>query len=649
MGGTVVRTTIGVLSYGRQNVAVVRTTNWSGRTFSDTGTHAGTRTGSAVTGKGDVVGGLGRRAARLAGGVGAAALAVVLASCTANPPPPVESEDAPRVTTSPSVRLPVVVAIDDIGNGFNPHLLADQSPVNAAVSSLVFPSPFRAVPNPEHPGVAALVPDPSLLVSAEITSHDPFTVSYQLRTDAQWSDGAPIAAEDFRYLWQQMITVPGVVDPAGYRLIRNVNSAGGGKTVHVEFDGVYPAWRELFTHLLPAHLVKDSPGGFSGALSENVPVSGSRFHIKSIDRGRNEILLERNDRFWDTPAVPDQILMRRGGSSSQLADSLRTGDTQLAQTHGGSARAAQLDAIPGVHTASVFQPRLLEVTLNGRVPQLADVRVRRALLNVLDPGLLAMVGSGSETAVVPARSLVFSPSDPGYVESAPARMDAEQISLLLAEAGYERAVPDSSEHEGAAEEPAFYMRGSEVLSLVIGVPDGDPTAQAVAATAADQLRGFGIDARVEAFDAEELFGDEITSGHVGAVVSWARAGGDPATVAASRFGCPPAPQSVDEELSGDAETEAEKIQAELASPSNLSGLCDPGLQPPIDEALRGEGDVTASLHDVDRRLWDLQVVLPVMQDSTLVAAGPGVEGVVLGGVLPSGIFGDAAEWRRVAR
>ena len=47
----------------------------------------------------------------------------------------------------------IIMAIDSIGPGFNPHLLSDQSPVNAAISSLVLPSSFRPVPDPtSRPG-----------------------------------------------------------------------------------------------------------------------------------------------------------------------------------------------------------------------------------------------------------------------------------------------------------------------------------------------------------------------------------------------------------------------------------------------------------------------------------------------------------------
>ncbi|WP_303621371.1 ABC transporter family substrate-binding protein [Rhodococcus wratislaviensis] len=586
-------------------------------------------------------------------GNGAAVTALLLAvstamltSCTADPPPPVESTDSPKPTVSPTEKQPVVVAIDDVGSGFNPHLLSDQSPANSAVSALVLPSPFRPVPDPARPGGSNWIPDSSLVISADVTSQEPFTVTYQLRNEAQWSDGAPIAAEDFRYLWQQMISAPGVVDPAGYELIEDVRSSGGGKTVSVVMKAAYPAWRELFTDLLPSHLIKDSPGGFATGLSENIPVSGGHFHIKSIDRGRDEILLERNDRFWDKPATPDQILMRRDGTPSQLADSMRNNDTQIVQIHGGTATSAQLAAIPTVRTGASFQPRGLDLTLNGRVPELADVRVRKSLLELLDTELLAVVGAGSEAAAVPARSQVYAPSDPGYTATAPARPSREQVLAQLAEYGYVAETPTDTVVPAGAAPSTRLVRAGVPLTLVIGTPEGDDTASAVANTAADQLRGAGVDATVTSLPAEELYGESLSKGDIGAVVGWSRAGSDPATALASRHSCPPAVVAATQQNTETTGPERDAV-SEAEAPSNLSGVCDPTLQPSIDAALRGVGDVPQALADADRRLWDLAAVLPIMQDRTLVAAGPGVDGVSLSGAVPVGIFSDAADWSRI--
>ncbi|TSE01944.1 ABC transporter family substrate-binding protein [Skermania sp. ID1734] len=588
-------------------------------------------------------------------GAGLTAIALLLSACAANPPPPIESTNSPKTTPAQPTRNTVVVAIDNIGVGFNPHLLSDQSPTNAAVSALVLPSPFRPVPSPTRAGGTDWVPDPSVLVSANVTSQDPFTITYQLRDDAQWSDGAPIAAEDFVYLWQQMISQPGVVDAAGYQQITNVTSAGGGKTVVVTMNGPYPAWRELFTDLLPSHLIKDSPGGFERGLAQNIPVSGAQFHIKTVDRDRDEILLERNDRFWGVAAKPDQIRMQRGGSPAQLADSMRSDDAQVATVHGGDSTKAQLAAIPGVRVGTAAQPRLLELTLNGRGGVFTDQKVRTGVLGLLDPDLLAIIAAGNSTNVAPARAQVLSPSDPGYVATAPARPTRQQALATLADAGYE-AAPEPPTPPGStttAHPVAQIAKNGKPLSLRIGVVQDDDEALAVADTVADQWRGAGIDASVVPRPPEDLYGDDLLKGDVDAIVGWVRAGTDPATALASRFGCPaPAAPPSTPVTSVTPTASATPASSAAAQParqpdSNLSGLCDPSLQPSIDAALHGTADVSSVIAEAEPRLWQLAATLPIAQDTTVVAAGPGVSGVSLDGPIQVGVFSGASDWSRV--
>ncbi|MBP2189256.1 ABC-type transport system substrate-binding protein [Nocardia goodfellowii] len=572
-----------------------------------------------------------------------AASVTVLTGCTANPPPPIESTDSPKTTPAKPGKNTVVVAIDDIGIGFNPHLRSDQSPATAAVSSMVLPSPFRPVPSTTAPGVTDWVADTALVTSAEVTAQEPFTITYALRNQANWSDGAPIAAEDFRFLWQQMITQPGVVDPAGYRLISDVDSSDGGKTVKVTMTQAYPAWRELFANLLPSHLLKDSPGGFTNGLVERIQVSGGNFRIKSVDRGRDEILLERNDRYWGTPAAPDQILLRRGGTPAQLADSLRTGDAQMTLVHGGVATQAQLAAIPSVRTAIMAQSRQLQLVLNARgVGDLSDNRVRRAVFALLDPALLATVGAQTGGWVDPVRAQILSPSDPGYAPTAPPRLSADEAFGLLGEAGFTRAAesPVASSPSAPAPQPRQLTKNGKALAIRIGAVTGDATTLAVANTAADQLRSAGIDATVRSLAADALYGKELVEGGVDAIVGWAVAGSDPATVLASRYGCLPVPDATADS------TASQTFEAMRRAPSNLSGVCDAALQPAIDAALRGI-DVPQALTEAEPALWNLSTVLPIVQDNVVAAAGPRVDGASLSGAIQVGVFGDAAMWRRI--
>ncbi|WP_333894085.1 ABC transporter family substrate-binding protein [Mycolicibacterium gadium] len=608
----------------------------------------------------------------------------LISGCTVSPPPAPQSTDTTETTAPPPPKASqIIMAIDWIGPGFNPHLLADQSPVNAAISSLVLPSSFRPVPDPDTPTGSRWELDTTLLESAEVTSRDPFTVTYKIRPEASWTDNAPIGADDFWYLWQQMVSQPGVVDPAGYDLITGVQSIEGGKTAVVTFSQPYPAWRELFNNILPAHIVKDIPGGFAAGLARTLPVTGGQFRVENIDPQRDEILLARNDRFWSAPAKPDLILLRRGGDAAALADSIRNGDTQVAQVHGGAATFAQLSAIPDVRTARIVTPRVMQLSLRAQQPALADSQVRKAIFGLLDVDLLAAVGAGDDNTVTLAQAQVRSPSDPGYVPTAPPAISKEDALALLVDAGYvvepvESPTPGTPAPDNGR---GRISKDGVPLSLVLGVAANDPTSVAVANTAADQLRNVGIEASVAALDPVALYGDALTNNRVDAVVGWHQAGGDLATSLASRYGCraleatavatavpdAPATSSPTSEasettrptssttatapttvapapttttLASPAPQTGELVQA----PSNITGICDRSLQPKIDAALDGSEPIDAVITAVEPRLWNMSTVLPILQDTTIVAAGPSVENVKLSGAVPVGIVGDAGTW-----
>jgi ABC-type transport system substrate-binding protein len=591
---------------------------------------------------------------------------LMFAGCTVSPPPAPQSTQTTRSTAPPPQRkTQIIMGIDSIGAGFNPHLLSDLSAVNAAVSALVLPSAFRPVVDPNTPTGSRWEMDPTLLDSAEVTSQNPFTVTYKIRPEAQWTDNAPIAADDFWYLWRQMVGQPGVVDPAGYDLITGVQSIDGGKQAVVTFARPYPAWRELFSNILPAHIVKDVPGGFPAGLARALPVTGGQFRVESIDPQRDEILLARNDRYWGPPAKPDLVLFRRAGAPAALADSVRNGDTQVAQVHGGSAAFAQLSAIPDVRTARIMTPRVMQLTLRAGEPKLADGQVRKAILGLLDVDLLAAVGAGSDNTVSLDQAQIRSPSDPGYVPTAPPAMTRTAALGLLEAAGYQ-----IDNNTSTPESPRGHVtKDGKDLSLVLGVAANDPTSVAVANTAADQLRNVGIDATVLALDPVALYRDALLNDRVDALVGWSQAGGNLATLLASRFSCPAleatavstaaapssgptaksAPATTPTAATSTAPSKAQEPGALVQAPSNLTGICDHSVQADIDAALGGTKNINDVINSVEPRLWDMATVLPILQDTTIVGAGPSVQNVSLSGAVPVGIVGDAGQWMKTAQ
>jgi ABC-type transport system substrate-binding protein len=543
----------------------------------------------------------------------------------------------------------VVFGIDRLIGGFNPHTLADLTPISEAVAGLLLPSAFHQTP------AGQWVLDQTLLDSAEVTRTEPFTVTYRIRRNAQWSDITPIAAEDFSYLAEQMRSQPGAVDSAGYQLIDQVVSRDGGETVEVIFDRPYAGWRTLFQDLLPAHLLKDAPGGWSKALDAGVPVSGGPFAMTSVDRSRGEMVLERNDRYWATPAQVDRIRFRQG-SQAALVDALHTGGTQAALFSRPDAITESLlrTADLGATAAVVPQPALVSVLLRPASAVLSDQRVRTAVAAALDRSALIATGVASgPSAALRADSQVVAPSTPAYHPTGPAtdipmRPDPATTRRLLTDAGYTRG-------------QEVWERAGQPLRLVVGAPANREPYGTIAARVVDQLRTAGIDAELREVDPDELFTtllgpsiarsparggatevtapagagsvrsdpaaatNEITPG-VDLVVAPQPAAGHPASELESWYGCPLV------------------VPAKLApAPPNPANLCDLTLQPMIERALTQDDPAGPVPPTVEAALWDLAVTIPLYQPASLLITTSQLLNVVPGTPLEGPLDG-AARW-----
>ncbi len=574
-----------------------------------------------------------------------------LVACAPQPPPVVAPRHPAASSSAVSPRArEVVFGVDQLfggaNSGFNPHTLADLTPVSEALARLLLPSAFHQTPTGQW------VLDQTLLTSAEVTSTEPFTVTYRIRRNAQWSDITPIAAEDFGYLAEQMRTQPGVVDSAGYQLIDQVVSRDGGKTAEVVFHRPYAGWRTLFHHLLPAHLLKDAPGGWSKALDAGLPVSGGPFAMTSVDRSRGEIVLERNDRYWDTPARVDRIRLRQG-SEAALVEALRTGGAQGALFSRPNAitesllRAANLGGSPTV----VPQPVLVSVLLRPASHVLRDQRVRTAVAAMLDrPSLIATGVASGPAAALRADSEVLAPSALGYHATAPAigvpvAPDPDTARRLLTDAGYTRGL-------------AGWERAGQPLRLVVAAAANREPYGTLAARVVDQLRTAGIDAELREVDPDELYATllgpsaDVVSSHGGSaevanpavaipalvnpggaqlgvdiVVLPQPAAGHPATQLASWSGCPLV------------------APAKLApTPPNPANFCDLALQPMIERALTQDDPAGLVPPTVEAALWERAVTIPLYQPASLLITTSQLPDVVPGTPL-EGPFDGASHWQ----
>jgi ABC-type transport system substrate-binding protein len=550
------------------------------------------------------------------------AASLALAACTNSGPLPLVPS-TPGMSVVPEQTLnEVVVGVDDVKGSYNPHTVAGQRTITTALTSLLLPSVFRPAPD----GTPEL--DTTLMVSAQVTKTEPYTVGYTVRQDASWTDTAPVAAEDFVYLWQRMRSEPGVVDPAGYRLISNIASRDGGKTVEVTFGKPYPGWRSLFGNLLPAHLLKDQPGGWAAALADSFPATAGPFQVKTLDQPRGEIVLERSDRYWEQATTLDRVVLRRA-SHEGIASALRDRDDQVALIRADSialntmadvARTTPLISTP------VPRPEVVQVLLRPAAPQLADLKVRQALLAALDRDALIAVGTGNGPAAqLRADSQVTPPSKPGYVPTIPpgTGQDLAATARLLGEAGYARP------------EGGVWSRDGKPLALTIAAPEGAEPYNTVATQVQRQFALAGIQARVISPPANQLFGEEFLGSPNGeqattvdiTVVPQVDTGDSAATLA-SAFGCRPS-----------------VVDGSAPIPANVLGFCDQTLQPSIDAALSGRTLLAEALTKIEPVLWQQAVALPLFQVADFLVVLPEARGADAGAPF-AGPLSGAAGWRR---
>ena len=433
----------------------------------------------------------------------------------------------------------VTVGVDEFVEGFNPHLLADVSPVTSLVARLTLPSVFTPAPvegeagdataSAQAPGVvdnaanARSAGAPQWLLNSDLldsvqvirnddskdgdTSNgaggwkaadvditDPTVaaehVRYRIRKGAQWSDGTPISGEDFRYLHTQVTSTPGSLDTATYELIKSIDVSDGGHQIDVTFTQPITHWQRLFAHLLPAHLMRSNTDGFSEGLASRFPASGGQYTVESMDVGRNIIRLVRNDRYWgEQPAASEIITLRAMRSAIDGAEQLRSKQIQAVQVRPTETSELTYGLVPGVAEFFHEPNRELVFSTNLASNRLADESVRRAILSSINVAEVSEVATG--------RRIAGGSGDGG---------DQEQSETP--QAGFTEDNP-----------------------LRIGIISDGIAARAAAFAVADQLTAAGIPATVVSYSPADMLRSSLPYGTVDAVVAWAE---QPNSVQAAR-------------------------------------------------------------------------------------------------------------------
>lgn len=396
----------------------------------------------------------------------------------------------------------ITVASSQSWSGFNPHTPDQGKSIELAIGNLIYPSAFVVGDD------LAPVLNDDLLVSAEVTSSDPQQVVYTIKPEAVWSDGEPIGADDFTYLWQHLNgSNPDILTTStvGYDQISAVTGSDDGKTVTVDFSAPFGEWQSLFNAILPAHFMAtlgdDVAAWNSGLALPLSPPVGTAFAFASKP-DESVIQFTQNPKWWGTPAKIDALTLRYVGDTSAVLQAMANQEVDIASLEATRAIIEQAGAVPGVEKSIVSTPNIEFFAFQFGHPVTQQLAVRQAIATALDNKAIAEAIFGPEATGILTTSHIFAPSSADYVEAenAIAGSDPQGAAKILTAAGFVKG------------EDGYFEKDGEQLAVMHAAASNSPVDQLVAQLAQDQLKKAGIKLDVKIAPGESYFSDVLIPG-----------------------------------------------------------------------------------------------------------------------------------------
>jgi len=465
-----------------------------------------------------------------------------------------------------------------------------------------------------------------LLASAEVTSDNPFTVTYKIKPEAVWNDGTPVSADDFimGWKWQNTRDCPECETSGGggYDLVTSIVGSDGGKTVTATYSKPYTDWRGLFgsdNPLYPAHIGAqqgdlNTPAGLKAAfdyIGANVPNwSAGPFQVQNWQNNVALTLVPNPKWYGATKPKLDQIIFRIITDATQEPIALQNNEVQVLFPQPQVDLVSQLQQIPNV---SQFQGQGLSwehYDFNLQNKFLADKALRQALYTAVNRQEIIdkTVGQFNKD-VKPLNNHMFIPQQEGYQDNitptGQGSGDIEAAKKILTDAGYTGV--------GTA---LVAPDGQPVPALRMRYTTGNAVRQNECELFAGYAKQLGVNIDISTTDS---LGDTLTSGDYDVMV----------------FGWIQSPYPF-----GGAQ------QLWLSSSgSNYGKYQNPAMDQLINEAASSTdpADAAAKLNQADEMLSADAYVLPLYQKPTLAAVQNNIGNVRNNSSL-DGIGYNTSEW-----
>jgi peptide/nickel transport system substrate-binding protein len=172
---------------------------------------------------------------------------------------------------------------------------------------------------------------------AEVDTGPPFSVTYSIRPDAQWSDGVPVTAKDFEFTWKVFINPKfDVASRDGYDDIAS-DQIIDDHTIKFTFKKNFAPWKSLFSGsegVLPEHVLagQDFNKVWNNCICDpktGKPIGDGPFLITDFKKNQ-QVVEERNDNWWGRHApYLDKIVFPYTPDINTEIQSLKSGESDV--------------------------------------------------------------------------------------------------------------------------------------------------------------------------------------------------------------------------------------------------------------------------------------------------------------------------------
>jgi peptide/nickel transport system substrate-binding protein len=254
------------------------------------------------------------------------------------------------------------------------------------------------------------------------------TWTFDLRDDAEFSDGTPVTAEDVVFTYETAMKDP-ESNLGGYMTAIDSLEATDDHTVVFHLKYAYaPFDRQVaLVSILPQAVYSKDPKAFG-----TQPIGSGRYEVVKWNRG-DSVTLKRNPDFWGTKGTYENVVFQFVPDETTRANSVQSGDLDIALL--GPASVDTVKSSGAVDVVDTKSNRVIYTGFNATAKWLDDADFRKAVSLAIDRTAISDKLMAGTTE--PAGQLIASVTQ-GYDASIePTEQDVAEAKRLVQQSGYD--------------------------------------------------------------------------------------------------------------------------------------------------------------------------------------------------------------------